>query len=154
MKKEKSEKKKGGCLKIALIAVVIIVILGIISTMGNGDDGKKETKVQTQEETKTEANADSAPESIASTNAEENIPTEYKSALKRAKSYSDTMYMSKAGIYNQLTSEYGEQFTPEAAQYAIDNLDADWNTNALKKSRKLQRHNVYVQSWYLRPISF
>ncbi|MBP1951738.1 hypothetical protein J2Z27_000773 [Jeotgalicoccus aerolatus] len=29
--------------------------------------------------------------------------------------------MSKAGIYDQLVSEYGEQFTPEEAQYAIDN---------------------------------
>ena len=32
--------------------------------------------------------------------------------------------MSKAGIYDQLTSEYGEKFTAEAAQYAIDNLQA------------------------------
>lgn len=63
-----------------------------------------------------------------------NAPSEYKSALKKAKSYSDTMYMSKASIYNQLTSEYGEKFSPEAAQYAIDNLDADWNANALKKA--------------------
>ena len=28
----------------------------------------------------------------------------------------------KAGIYNQLVSEYGEKFTEEEAQYAIDNL--------------------------------
>ena len=27
--------------------------------------------------------------------------------------------------------EYGGQFTDEAAQYAIDNVDADWNANAL-----------------------
>lgn len=65
---------------------------------------------------------------------DENVPSEYRSALKKAKSYSDTMYMSKASIYNQLTSEYDEKFAPEAAQYAIDNLDADWNANALKKA--------------------
>lgn len=41
--------------------------------------------------------------------------------------------MSKAGIYEQLTSEYGEKFSAEAAQYAIDNMEADWNANALKK---------------------
>lgn len=35
------------------------------------------------------------------------------------------MSMSKAGIYNQLTSEYGERFSAEAAQYAVDNLN--WN---------------------------
>ena len=30
--------------------------------------------------------------------------------------------MSPDAIYDQLTSEYGEQFTPEEAQYAVDNL--------------------------------
>lgn len=33
------------------------------------------------------------------------------------------MSMSKDAIYNQLVSEYGEKFTAEEAQYAIDNLD-------------------------------
>lgn len=41
------------------------------------------------------------------------------------------MHMSKAGIYDQLTSEYGDQFSAEAAQYAVDNMTADWNANAL-----------------------
>lgn len=31
--------------------------------------------------------------------------------------------MSKQRIYEQLTSEYGEQFTKKQAQYAIDHLD-------------------------------
>lgn len=48
------------------------------------------------------------------------------------------MYMSKQGIYDQLVSEYGGQFTPEAAQYAIDNVDANWNENALEKARSYQ----------------
>ena len=52
----------------------------------------------------------------------DSIPKEYKSALKKAESYSETMHMSKAAIYDQLVSEYGEQFSEEAAQYAIDNL--------------------------------
>lgn len=63
------------------------------------------------------------------------IPSEYKSALKKATSYSDTMHMSKAGIYDQLTSEYGEKFSEEAAQYAIDNMVADWNANALASAK-------------------
>ena len=33
------------------------------------------------------------------------VPTEYKAALAKAKSYSDFMHMSKQGIYDQLTSE-------------------------------------------------
>ena len=49
------------------------------------------------------------------------------------------MYMSKQGIYDQLTSEYGEQFSPEAGQYAIDNLNTDYNRNALKKAESYQK---------------
>lgn len=75
---------------------------------------------------------------VSSENKVNNIPTEYKSALRKAKSYSDTMHMSKAGLYEQLTSEYGEQFSAEAAQYAIDNLDADYKANALAKAKTYQ----------------
>ena len=48
------------------------------------------------------------------------------------------MNMSKTGIYDQLTSEYGEKFTVEAAQYAIDNITVDWRENALKKAKLYQ----------------
>lgn len=71
------------------------------------------------------------------------IPTEYTNALKKAKLYSDTMYMSKMGIYNQLTSEYGENFSVEAATYAIDNLDADYNYNALQTAKSYS-DNMYM----------
>lgn len=71
--------------------------------------------------------------------AKEKIPSAYKSALNKAKTYSDTMHMSKAALYDQLTSEYGEKFSQEAAQYAIDNLVADWNVNALEKAKTYQK---------------
>lgn len=70
--------------------------------------------------------------------ADEPEPAEYRSALTKAESYSGMMSMSKAGVYDQLTSEYGEGFSAEAAQYAIDNVDADWNANALEKARSYQ----------------
>lgn len=63
---------------------------------------------------------------------------EYLNALHKAKSYSDNMHMSKKGIYKQLTSEYGEQFPADAAQYAIDHVKADWNANALEKAKTYQ----------------
>ncbi len=70
--------------------------------------------------------------------AEPEVPVEFTSALIKAASYSEMMHMSKAGIYDQLTSEYGEQFSAEAAQYAVDNLQADWNANALAKAKSYQ----------------
>ena len=44
-------------------------------------------------------------------------------ALAKAKTYAKTLDMSKQAIYDQLTSSYGEKFTAEEAQYAIDNLE-------------------------------
>ncbi|MGE6720192.1 Ltp family lipoprotein [Peribacillus frigoritolerans] len=67
---------------------------------------------------------------------EPEVPTEYKSALQKAESYAEIMSMSKQGIYNQLTSEAGEQFPEDAAQYAIDNIKWDWKENALKKAKE------------------
>lgn len=64
--------------------------------------------------------------------------TGQKNALKKAESYSNTMHMSKNGIYKQLTSEYGEGFTKEEAQYAVDNMKADWKANALAKAKSYQ----------------
>ena len=49
------------------------------------------------------------------------------------------MHMSKKGIYDQLASEYGEKFDADAAQYAIDNVTADWNANALAKAKEYQK---------------
>ena len=48
------------------------------------------------------------------------------------------MHMSKTGIYDQLTSEYGEGFPADAAQYAIDYVNADWYKNALEKAKVYQ----------------
>jgi len=66
---------------------------------------------------------------------EDSIPREHKSALKTAELYAATMHMSKAGIYDQLTSDYGEGFPKESAQYAIDNIVFDWKANALKSAQ-------------------
>ncbi|MCU1544942.1 MAG: hypothetical protein JWP30_42 [Homoserinimonas sp.] len=66
------------------------------------------------------------------------VPVEYMSALNKADSYANMMHMSKAGLFGQLTSEFGEQFSPEAAQYAVDNVQADWNANALAKAKSYQ----------------
>lgn len=81
---------------------------------------------------------DNAQAGVESEKSADDVPTEYKSALRSAEAYSETMHMSKAAIYDQLTSEYGDKFTSEAAQYAIDNIQADWNKNALESAKVYQ----------------
>ena len=67
------------------------------------------------------------------------IEEEYTLALEQANSYSDTLSMSKQGIYNQLISEHGGNFTKEAAKYAIDNIQVNWNNNALESAKSYQK---------------
>lgn len=69
---------------------------------------------------------------------EQKVSREFKNALRKAEIYSDTMYMSKKAIYEQLTSDYGEQFPADAAQYAVDNLKANYEKNALEKAKTYQ----------------
>lgn len=130
-----NSKQKHGCLTgIVSILVIIIALFAFISMLTGGDDSDKDSK------SKTEASPESSTPKESSENdaPEDDVPTEYKSALLKAQDYSDVMYMSKQGIYDQLVSEYGEKFSAEAAQYAIENLDADYKANALKKAKDYQ----------------
>ena len=105
------------------------------STQEVSQNNSENTNVENKSEDKTE---NTVAENKSEDKVEDNIPTEYKSALKQAETYSEMMHMSKAGIYDQLTSEYGGQFTAEAAQYAIDNVEADWKKNALESAKTYQ----------------
>lgn len=115
--------------------VIIVIAIAAVAFSGGSDSGKQtaadsDTGEVVQEESGNEQSSDEpdVPD----------VPKEYESALKKAETYSDMMHMSKAGIYNQLISEYGEQFSEEAAQYAMDNLDADYKANALAKAESYQ----------------
>lgn len=125
---ESGGKKKMSVGKIVLIVVGVLLVIGIFG--GSGEPTG----------TPTDSSAPAATQQVAPEEKKEDpsIPAEYRSALKKAESYSKNMHMSKQGIYDQLTSEYGEQFSAEAAQYAMDNLQADYKENALKKAQSYQ----------------
>ena len=119
--------------------IAIIIVIG--ATGGSDTDDSKEINsgnIESEQEVSQNNSENTTAENKSENKVEDNIPTEYKSALRKAKLYADTMNMSKAGLYDQLTSEYGEKFTVEAAQYAIDNITVDWKENALKKAKLYQ----------------
>ena len=145
-------------LKYGIIAAawLLFLIIGIAGNSGDKSENSLDTSVSsiTTEEESVENNSEEekaltsssyttekqeteAPK-ITEATTEEKIPTEYKSALKKAETYSSMMHMSKKAIYEQLTSDYGEQFPADAAQYAIDNLKADYKANALEKAKSYQ----------------
>ena len=108
----------------------LIVFIIVISAAGGGSSDT--TKVNS-DAVDTSGQAEQTTESN-----EPDVPAEHKAALNKATTYASTMNMSKKGVYDQLVSDFGEKFTPEAAQYAIDNVKADWNANALAKAKTYQ----------------
>lgn len=133
--------------------VIVIVVIGVSSVgsksknLDNGSSNSgtaNESAYSVDSETGTESSAASN-EAVSDTNKstkavstsnDEEVSRDFRNAYKKAELYYETMHMSKAGIYDQLTSEYGEGFDADAAQYAVDKLDAtaDWNDAALKKA--------------------
>ncbi|KQB82424.1 Ltp family lipoprotein [Leuconostoc lactis] len=96
---------------------------------------------KTSESNNTTSSTSVAQSSTSSSVAEKpKVSAEYLAALGSAKTYSDSLHMSKAGIYDQLTSDDGEKFPADAAQYAVDNLKADYNKNALETAKNYQKN--------------
>lgn len=140
------EKKRGGCLK--WVVGGLILVMGIGAFMPTEEDNDN---VETTPQVSVAQNVSEPAETVESVAPADDVSQEFKNALKKGQSYADTMSMSKQGVYNQLTSEYGEGFPSEAAQYAIDNLNVDWNSNALKKAKtyyegmSMSKDGVYDQ---------
>lgn len=120
----KSNKKKGwlwgcggcgGCL--VLLILIIIGISACTASFSNSNNSLNSNNTEQQSSNDSDATR------------------EQKSALNKAKTYSDVMHMSKQGIYDQLISDAREKFPEDAAQYAIDNLKVDYKKNALEKAK-------------------
>ena len=63
------------------------------------------------------------------------VSQEYINAVKAAYSYNDTCHMSKIELYDMLSTEDGEGFPSDAAQFGIDHADIDYKETALEKAR-------------------
>lgn len=137
---------KIGCLGIIGLFILMAILVALA---GGGEDsteteGTAETAPATEESATEETSTEEVEEPAETEEPAEEEPsepevsTEFESALNQAQTYSDTMHMSKAGVFDQLTSEYGGQFPEDAAQYAIDNVDADWKANALESAKTYQ----------------
>lgn len=120
---------------LALILIVIVVSVNGTDNPEVADDNQdieaEEKEPVNESENESEAEVEQEPEKEPE---EDTVSREFKSALTKAELYANTMYMSKKGVYNQLVSEHGEGFPEDAAQYAIDNVQADWKENALNKA--------------------
>lgn len=159
---EQPKKKKGGCLKWGATGAAILVAIGIFSggendsaSDSNSTGFANDTIVAAPEQVADEKQPIAADAPAADQDSNDaDVPAEFNRAARKAHTYVTTMHMSKQGVFEQLTSEF-EKYTPEAAQYAVDNLDVDFNEVALKKADNYSNTmHMSKQGLYDQLISF
>lgn len=106
------------------ILVVLVIFIGSAAVSGGNDSS---------------SSSSSSSSAKSSSSSSSHVSATKVAALKSAQIYSDTMHMSKQGIYDQLTSDAGDKFDDASAQYAVDHVKADWNKNALKAAESYQK---------------
>ena len=106
----------------------------------------KQNSVNLKQNTKDQNN--NANDEVASPTSEQNA------AIAQAKSYANSLPISKKSLYKQLTSEYGEKYPADVAQYAVDHISVDYKMNALRLAKSYVKNiNISNQALYDQLVS-
>lgn len=145
-------RKRGKALSVvgtALCVLAVVVTLNMQAAASKALDDAFADETNSQQsangDTASETNGDTAAtddaeqtDASAAQSQQEEVPADWRSALRQATTYAQDMAMSRQGVYDQLVSEYGGQFSAEAAQYAIDHVQADWQANAVQQAKQYE----------------
>lgn len=143
--KKKSKKQP----LIILIVGFLLFIIGVaIPSNSDAKESKKSTTSVSTTETKKEETKVTSQSSTKKPKTSSKVLTAQEKAIdgltgnslaqtKTAISYLYTGHMSKQGLYDQLTSEYGSQMTVDEANNAINRIDplVNWNNLAILSAK-------------------
>lgn len=143
--KKKSKKQP----LILLIVGFLLFIIGVaIPSNSDSKESKKSTTSVSTTETKKEETKVTSQSSTKKPKTSSKVLTAQEKAIdgltgnslaqtKTAISYLYTGHMSKQGLYDQLTSEYGSQMTVDEANNAINRIDplVNWNNLAILSAK-------------------
>ena len=146
--KEKGGKIMKKFLKITGITIALFIVIGIIAAITSPDsfkEGVKDGMATTQEapkaaEVKKEATPTEAPISLGE-----------KNALRSAKSYLNYTAFSKKGLIEQLKFE---GFSDSEANYAVNNVNVDWNEQAAKCAENYLRYTSFSKQGLIDQLKF
>lgn len=125
----------------AIIGMLLLTGCSSSSTAGSNTESTPVTSdaVSTVNQEIEETNGESTEESSEGLTGNVIVPegaTEsQKQALRSALNYLDFTAFSRQGLIDQLSSDYGDQFSVEDATWAADNCGADWNAEALESAK-------------------
>ena len=143
--KKKSKKQP---LIILIVGFLLFIIDVAIPSNSDAKESKKSTTSVSTTETKKEETKVTSQSSTKKPKTSSKVLTAQEKAIdgltgnslaqtKTAISYLYTGHMSKQGLYDQLTSEYGSQMTVDEANNAINRIDplVNWNNLAILSAK-------------------
>ena len=104
-----------------------------------------------QKEAEEKAKKEAEEEAKRQAEEEQQKATEYANVVKTARNYLDFMAFSRKGLIDQLVYE---GYSQESAEYAVDNIGADWNQQCAKVAKNyldymsFSRDGLYQQLAY------
>ena len=104
-----------------------------------------------QKEAEEKAKKEAEEEAKRQAEEEQQKATEYANVVKTARNYLDFIAFSRKGLIDQLVYE---GYSQESAEYAVDNIGADWNQQCAKKAEdyldymSFSRDGLYQQLAY------
>lgn len=120
--------------------VIFIVLISAFSSSGSNQNQKISggNNSEITEQDQSDATVRETKESTAPPMPEMTVSQE--NAVKEAISYLRSMGFSRNGLIDQLSSEYGSQFSTADAEFAVayleKNSEVDWNEQAVKSAKE------------------
>jgi len=117
------------------IGGVVLAMVVIKGVAGGGDETSTVADTAAKAVATQEADAPKAEEEAPAEEPVEEEPSgtvAQENALRAAQDYLDFSGFSKAGLIDQLSSEYGDGFDKADAEWAVSQLDVDWNEQAVR----------------------
>lgn len=126
-------------MKKILGALAVALMIGACANTTDDKEEKVEDSTEQTESTEIveevkadeETSVETETEVEESEPKEDDVPREHESASRKAERYLDTFSMSAQGVRDQLEHD---GFGQDAIDYALENLETDWNEQAKKSA--------------------
>ena len=113
------------------------------------DDFPKDTKYST--DTDGDGVADSE-DAFPGDPSRSKVTLAMENALGAAQNYLDLTAFSRLGLIGQLSSQYGDGYSIGDATWAVDQLNVDWNEQAVKAGKNYLDSDVLLPAGTHRPV--
>ena len=143
-----------GCV---IFLVAFFLLIGACSALVSSDPEAPKppvTRTATPDPAEpTEEAAEETPEEAPEGSSEPEYTVSQENAIRSAESYLDLMGFSKAGLIEQLSSEYGDGFDKADAEFAVEHIDADWKAEAVEAGQSYLDLSGFSRSGLIEQLS-